>query len=607
MFHVEQKFQMEDLKKTIKCLPGTTGVYQFLDANGKTLYVGKAKNLKNRVSSYFNKNKNESFKTKILTKQTKEIKHIVVDNESDALLLENNLIKKIQPKYNVLLKDDKTFPWICIKNEPFPRIFSTRKLDKDGSEYFGPYTSAFMVKTLLNLVRQLYKIRTCIFHLSSENINNNKYKKCLEFHIGNCEGPCENLQSSTDYQQSIQQIRKILKGNLHDVIIHLNSKMNEFSEQHKFEDAEKLKQKIILLERYKSKSTIVNPKLNNIDIYSFIDDEDKAFVNFLKVMNGAIIQSHTIELHKRLNENPGELLLFAIVDIREKVKSDAHEIIVPFAPEQGFQGIKFIVPKKGEKKKLIELSLRNAKQFRLQKQQIRASSTYHVKQIKLLEKAKKDLRLKEVPKRIECFDNSNIQGSNPVASCVVFINGKPAKKEYRHYNIKTVKGANDFASMEEIVFRRYKRLVEEKKELPNLIVIDGGKGQLHSAVKSLKKLNLSEKIPVIGIAKKLEEIFFLNDPIPIYIDKNSSTLKLIQNLRNEAHRFGINFHRLKRSSAMIKNSLEEIEGVGERTIEKILKAFKSVEALKSKSLEEIEGKVGKKMALKIYYALRKEN
>lgn len=598
---------MEEIKNILKFLPGTPGVYQFLDNQGKTLYIGKAKNLKARVSSYFNKGKYESFKTKTLARQVKEIKHIVVENESDALLLENNLIKKLQPKYNILLKDDKTFPWICIKKEPFSRIFSTRNMLKDGSEYFGPYTSAYMVKTLLNLIRQLYQIRTCGFNLSDENIKNKKYKVCLEYHIGNCQGPCEDLQTVEDYNQSIKQIRNILKGSLQDVIEYLHEIMNDFARRQRFEDAEKVKQKIILLERYRSKSTIVNPKLSNIDVFSFIDDSKKAYVNFLKVMNGAIVQSHTIELHRRLDEKPEELLLFAVIDIREKVKSNAKTILVPFVPELKFGDLKFIKPQKGDKKKLLDLSLRNAKQYKLQKEQLKETSKFEVKREKLLERAKEDLKLKTLPKHIECFDNSNIQGANPVASCVVFMNGKPAKKEYRHYNIKSVEGANDFASMEEIIFRRYKRVIDERKEIPDLIIIDGGKGQLHSAIKSLEKLNLIRKIPVIGIAKRLEEIYFPNDSVPIYLDKNSTTLKLIQNLRNEAHRFGINFHRGKRSSAMIKNSLEEIDGVGKKTVEKILKKFKSLEVLKSKNVEEIEAITGKKVAKKIYEGIRKND
>ena len=598
---------MSDLKKVINSMPNSPGVYQFIGRNGKILYVGKAKKLKSRVSSYFSKKKQESFKTRILTKQVTDIKHIVVENESDALLLENNLIKKIQPKYNVLLKDDKTFPWICIKNESFPRIFSTRKLTKDGSEYFGPYTSAFMVKTLLNLVRQIYQIRTCSYSLTSENIKNKKYQKCLEYHIGNCRGPCEGLQTNKEYQNSIVQIRKILKGNLQEVILHLKTIMQDLSRKYKFEEAENIKQKILLLERYKSKSTIVNPKLNNIDVFSFVEEDNRAFVNFLKVINGAIVQSHTIELLKRLDEQPEELLLFAIIDIREKIDSNALELLVPFIPIQDLENIKYIVPKKGDKKKLLELSVRNAKQFRIQKQRINEKSKYGVKTEKLLQKVKDDLQLTEIPKRIECFDNSNIQGANPVASCVVFLNGKPAKKEYRHFNIKTVKGSNDYASMEEIVFRRYKRLLDENKNLPQLIIIDGGKGQLHSAVKSLEKLDLYKKIPIIGIAKRLEEIFFHNDSIPIYIDKNSSTLKLIQNLRNEAHRFGIEFHRSKRSSAMIKNSLEDIKGVGKASIEKLMRAFKSVDTLKTKRQDEIAVIVGKRIASIVYQAMKTGN
>jgi excinuclease ABC subunit C len=598
---------MESLKKTIRYLPKLPGVYQFIGYQGEVLYIGKAKNLKNRVASYFTNKKHESYKTKTLVKQVKEIRHIVVENESDALLLENNLIKKIQPKYNVLLKDDKTFPWICIKNEPFPKVFSTRRIIKDGSEYFGPYTSAYMVKTLLNLVRQLYQIRTCNLNLSPDNIKKKKYKLCLEYHIGNCLGPCEGLQTEDDYNQSIQQIKKILKGNLQDVIFHLHSVMNNFSAQQKFEEAEKIKQKMLLLERYKSKSTIVNPKLNNIDVFSFIDDEKRVFINFLKIMNGAVIQSHTVELHRKLDERQEELLMFGIIDIREKVNSDAYEIIVPFIPNKAYSNIKFIVPQRGDKKKLLDLSVRNAKLYKHQRNQILESKNYDSGRNKLLEKAQSDLRLKNIPHRIECFDNSNIQGTHPVASCVVFLDGKPAKKEYRYYNIKSVRGANDFASMEEVIERRYKRQINEKSELPDLIIIDGGKGQLHSAGKSLQKLSLADKIPAIGIAKKLERIYFPNDPVPVYLDKKSSTLKLIQNIRNEAHRFGINFHRRKRSSAMIKNSLVEITGIGEKTAEKILRSFHTMDELKSKSLEEIEMVVGRKMGMQLFKAIHKSN
>jgi excinuclease ABC subunit C len=595
---------MSNLKILISSLPNSPGVYQFLDAKGAIIYVGKAKSLKHRVSSYFSKNKYDSYKTKVLAKQVVDIQHIVVETEADALLLENNLIKKLQPRYNVLLKDDKTFPWICIKKEPFPRVFSTRKLYKDGSEYYGPYTSALMVKILLNLIRQLYQLRTCNFNLAHNNILRAKYKKCLEFHIGNCKAPCELLQTEEEYENSVQQIRKILKGNIQEVIAHLNQMMRELSSKYKYEDAELIKQKIVLLERYRSKSTIVSPKLNNIDVFAYVEKDKRSYVNFLKIISGAIVQSHTVELINKLQEKKEDLLLFAIYDIRGKVGSTAREIIVPFKLDHKAENMKFIIPKVGDKMKLLELSARNAKQYYIQKQKISDQKLFTGKTTQLLERVKTDLQLKDSPVRIECFDNSNIQGSNPVAACVVFINGKPAKSEYRHFNIKTVVGPDDFASMEEVVFRRYNRLLDEKKDLPQLIVIDGGKGQLNAALKSLKKLNLHNQIAIIGIAKRLEEIFFPHDPIPIYIDKNSGTLKLIQNLRNEAHRFGITFHRDKRSSAMLKNSLEEMKGIGKSTAEKLLRKFGSIEQIKTKSVGDLAQVIGEKKALVVYGNLR---
>jgi len=596
---------MEALRNIINTLPQSPGVYQFIDKKGGVIYVGKAKNLRKRVTSYFTGENTKSFKIKTLVNQIIDIKHIIVESESDALFLENNLIKRLQPRYNVLLKDDKTFPWICIKNESFPRIFSTRRFIRDGSEYYGPYTSAFMVKTLLSLIRELYPLRTCSFILSKENIKNGKYKKCLEYHIGNCKAPCENLQSDKDYENSINQIRNILKGNIQEVIGYLEKTMLDFSNTYQFENAEKIRQKILLLERYKSKSTIVNPKLNNVDVYSYIKKESYAVVNFLKIINGAIIQSHTVELKNRLDDTKESLFTYAILDIREKVKSSAKEIIVPFYQVQEIAGIKFIVPKAGDKKKLLDLSERNARQYLLQKEKIFEQKSFLTKTQSILEQVKKDLQLKEIPSRIECFDNSNIQGTNPVASCVVFIDAKPAKKEYRHYNIKSVTGSNDYASMEEVIFRRYKRVIEEKKELPQLIVIDGGKGQLSSAVKSLKNLDLYGSLPVIGIAKRLEEIYFPNDSIPIYLDKNSSALKLIQRLRNEAHRFGISFHRSKRSKDLLQNQLEQIRGVGQRSAEKLLKKFGSLENIRSKSKTEIKEIVGNKIAERVFEELHK--
>jgi excinuclease ABC subunit C len=586
---------MNIINQIVKNLPSSPGVYQFKNKEGKIIYIGKARNLKSRVSSYFNKNTYSSFKTKTLSEQVFHIDHIIVESEADALLLENNLIKKFQPKYNILLKDDKTFPWICIKKEAFPRVFSTRKFVKDGSEFYGPYTSALMVKTLLTLIRQLYQLRTCTFNLSDENIDRNKFKKCLEFHIGNCKAPCEKLQTKIEYENSINLIRQILKGNIIEVIYYLKSFMQELALQYKFEEAEIVKQKITLLERYKSKSTIVNPRINNIDVFSIFEHEKYSWINFMKIINGAIVQSHSIEIQKKLDETTEEILLFGIIDIREKVKSDSTEVIVPFNITSEIKGIKFIVPRGGEKKKLLELSLRNAKQSFILKQKVIESADFENRTLLILEQAKKDLQLHELPKHIECFDNSNIQGTNPVASCVVFKNGKPSKREYRHFNIKTVIGANDFASMEEVIYRRYKRAVDEKSELPQLVIIDGGKGQLSAAVSSLKKLQLYSSIPIIGIAKKLEEIYFPNDSVPIYLNKNSTTLKLIQNLRNEAHRFGISFHRNKRSTNMLKNKLEQIKGIGPKSSEKIIKKFGSFDALKTANHYEIEKSLGKKI------------
>jgi excinuclease ABC subunit C len=590
---------MLDVKHIVSILPNQPGVYQFYDKHGNILYVGKAKNLKSRVASYFTSQKHESFKTKKLAGQVYDIKHIVVETETDALLLENNLIKQYQPKYNVLLKDDKTFPWICIKNEEFPRVFSTRNRVNDGSEYFGPYTSAVMVRTLINLVRQIYQIRTCTYKLTEENILNKKFKVCLEYHIGNCLGPCENKQTEEDYRQTINHVRKILKGNIQQVQEYLKELMLECAERHQFEEAELIKQKHELLQKYKSKSTIVNPKINNVDVFNFYERKNNAYINFLKIINGAIVQSHTVEITKKLDETREDLLAYAILDIREKVSSSSQVVYVPFdLPE--LPGISFTIPKIGDKKKLMELSERNAIQFALhvEKKKNDISERFKKPPAKLVQ-LKTDLRLKEVPFHIECFDNSNIQGTSPVAACVVFKNGKPATKEYRHFHIKTVEGANDFASMEEVVYRRYRRLIEEKRNLPQLIVIDGGKGQLSAAVKSLKKLGIYGKIAILGIAKKLEELYFPGDSIPLYLNKNSSSLKIIQHLRNEAHRFGITFHRNIRSKSMTKTILESIEGVGPKTIEKLIKEFGSVDSIKTKTVEDISNVVPKKVAEKI--------
>jgi excinuclease ABC subunit C len=582
----------------LNTLPQSPGVYQFYDKEGNILYVGKAKNLKKRVTSYFTKT-HENGKTRVMVKKIQAIKHIVVPTESDALLLENNLIKKYRPRYNVLLKDDKSYPWICIKKERFPRIFPTRKLIKDGSEYYGPYTSMKTVKTLLDLIKSVYPLRTCNYDLSEEKIKAGKYKVCLEYHLGNCKGPCEGLQTEKEYHQQIDDIREIIKGNFKTSLHYFKKEMKALAAEMHFEAAEIIKNKIEVLENYQVKSTIVNPKINNVDVFSIISDDSYAYINFLQLSHGSIIRSHTMEIKKKLEEADKDLLQLAVIEIRQRFHSQSKELYLPFTitlPED----LKLTVPKVGDKKKILELSERNAKFYRQErfKQTRITDPDRHVNRI--MAQMKKDLRLSEEPRHIECFDNSNIQGTNPVAACVVFRNGKPVKKEYRHFNIKTVEGPDDYASMEEVVFRRYKRLQDEKASLPQLIVIDGGKGQLSSALKSLEALNLRGKIAIIGIAKRLEEIYFPEDPIPLYLDKKSESLKIIQQLRNEAHRFGITFHRNKRSKNAFDSVLEGIDGIGDKTAEQVLKKFKSVKRIKEASLEDLSEVVGWSKAKKIY-------
>lgn len=587
-----------DIEIQIKTLPNQPGVYQYYDKNGTILYIGKAKNLKKRVSSYFTKN-HEYGKTKVLVKKIADIKHIVVNTETDALLLENNLIKKYQPRYNVMLKDDKTYPWICIKKERFPRVFLTRNVVKDGSEYYGPYTSVRTAKALLDLIKELYQLRSCNFDLSEKNVEDQKYKVCLDFHIGNCKGPCEGLQTDENYTKDIIAIRNIIKGNFKDSLKSFEELMMHFASEMEFEEAQKIKEKIDLLANYQAKSTVVNPSITNVDVFSIISDESYSYVNFFKISNGSIIQSHTSEIKKKLDETDKELLELAIVEIRQRFNSQSTEIYVPFEVEVG-ENIKVTVPKLGDKKRIVDLSLRNAKYYRQEQfKQIKiVDPDRHVN--RLMAQMKKDLRLSKEPRHIECFDNSNIQGTNPVAACVVFKNGKPSKKDYRNFNIKTVNGPDDFASMEEVVFRRYKRLQDEGQQLPQLIVIDGGKGQLSSALKSLDILGLRNKIAIIGIAKRLEEIYYPDDPIPLYLDKKSESLKIIQQLRNEAHRFGITHHRNKRSKSAITNELEEISGIGKQTVVSLLRYFKSAKRVGLATFEELESVVGKTRATKIF-------
>jgi len=582
----------------LQLLPQEPGVYQYYDKDEKILYVGKAKNLKKRVSSYFTKN-HDNAKTGVLVKKIRSIKHIVVATETDALLLENNLIKKYQPRYNVLLKDGKTYPWICIKKEAFPRVFSTRRVIKDGSEYFGPYTSIKTVRTLLDLIKGLYPLRTCNYQLSQENINSGKFKVCLEYHLKNCKGACEALQIEESYNKQIVAIREILKGNFKDSLQGFKQLMNTYAENLQFEDAQRIKEKVEVLENYQSKSTIVNPKISNVDVFSIVTDESYAYINFLQISYGSIIRSHTLELKKKLEETDKELLELAITEIRTRFHSESKELYVPFEVDLGSE-LKLTIPKLGDKKHILDLSTRNAKYFRMERfKQVKITDPERHSN-RMMKQMKKDLRLHEEPRHIECFDNSNIQGTNPVAACVVFKNGKPSKKDYRHFNIKTVEGPDDFASMEEVVYRRYKRLLDEEQPLPQLIIIDGGKGQLSSSLKSLEVLGLRGKIAIIGIAKRLEELFYPDDKYPLYLDKKSETLKVIQYLRNEAHRFGIEHHRNRRSKGALQTELETINGIGEKTTVELMKKFKSVKRIKQASLEELQKVVGLSKAQKIY-------
>jgi len=578
-------------------MPSEPGVYQFFNKEDKIIYIGKAKNLKKRVASYFQKNVG-SRKTKNLVKNIHEIKHIVVSTESDALLLENSLIKKYQPKYNILLRDDKTYPWIVIKKEAFPRVLTTRRVEKDGSEYFGPFTNYKTVRTIMGVFSTLYSLRTCHYDLKEKNIVEKKYKVCLEYHIGNCLGGCEGHQKEEDYDVYISNIRDFLKGNLSSSLNYFKNEMKTASDCLQFEKAQSAKEKIELLENYQSKSTVVSSKLNNIDVFSIISDSSHAYVNHLQVAFGRIVRFHNVEIKKKLEETDRKLLLMTLVNLRDKFNSK-NNIVISNIKFDKILDLKFIFPKAGDNKKLLDLSVRNATQFKIEKlKQVQiVDPERHTNRI--LNQMKTDLRLNKMPVHIECFDNSNIQGSNPVASCIVFKNSKPSKKDYRHFNIKTVEGPDDYASMEEVVYRRYRRMLDEKLSLPSLIIIDGGKGQLSSSIKALKKLNLENTIAILGIAKRLEEIFYPNDPIPLYLNKKSETLKIIQQMRNEAHRFAINFHRNKRSKQALTSSFDGIPGIGEKTKTALLKRFKSLKNIKETSLELLISEVGESKAKKL--------
>ena len=580
----------------LSTIPEKPGCYQYYDAKGTVIYVGKAKNLRKRISSYFQK-EHENRKTRVLVKQIYDLRYIVVDSEADALLLENNLIKQYRPRYNVLLKDDKTYPSIVIKNEPFPRIFQTRNIIRDGSLYYGPYSSVHFIRTLLHLIKELYPIRNCKHALTPEAIGSGKYKVCLQYHIKRCKAPCVGMQLAEEYNRNIADIKEILKGNSSKVSELLLERMKVLAEEMRFEEAQEVKRQYDLVESFRLKSTVV-PMLHNVDVFSLDENETSFFINYMHVGSGAIVQVYTIEYQKKLDDEQKEYVLgLGIVEMRERFRSHANEIIVPFIPEGVFpEGISFTVPQRGDKRKLLELSLQNAKQYKVDK--LKRSEKFNPEQraTRLLTTIQKDLHLPVLPMQIECFDNSNIQGTNPVAACVVFKKAKPSKKDYRHFHIKTVVGPDDFASMREIVTRRYTRLLEEKAQLPQLIIIDGGKGQLNAATEVLRELNLLGKITIVGLAKRLEEIFYPGDPFPLVLDKTSETLKVIQHLRDEAHRFGITFHRHMRSKGQIVSELDTIKGIGEKTKEALLKKYKSVKRIREAPSAELEELIGKKKA-----------
>lgn len=590
----------ENLRKIVSELPSSPGVYQYFDSSGVIIYIGKAKNLKNRVLSYLNKS-NQSNKTRILVNKIADLKYIVVNSEQDALLLENNLIKKYKPRYNILLKDDKSYPWICIKKEPFPRVFITRRYVHDGSEYFGPYTSGKFAYILISLIKSLFKLRTCNLALNQKSIGDQKFKVCLEYHIGNCPAPCIGKVREQDYNEFISQVRNILKGNLSAVIEVMNRKMKAYAEELNFEEANQMKEALEAVKTYQAKSTIVRTTINDTDVFSYLEDEKYAYVNFLRIVHGAVVQVHTVELEKKIEEDKESLLSFAICEIRQFVNSHSKEIIVPFYPDVKLEGINYVIPQRGDKRQLLELSQRNVTYFKLDRERQRNSNRKEDSTFNILKTMKTELKLPALPHRIECFDNSNIQGTNPVAACVVFIDGKPAKREYRKFHVKTVVGADDFASMEEIVYRRYSRVLNEGLELPDLIVIDGGKGQIHSAINSLKKLDLYGKIPLLGLAERMEEIYFPEDKDPYLLAKNSVSLKILMHIRDEAHRFGITFHRKLREKGQVKSILNEIKGIGEATETALLQNFKSVENIKSRSVEELTAVIGKKKAEIVYH------
>ncbi|MDB5006453.1 MAG: excinuclease subunit [Mucilaginibacter sp.] len=585
-----------DYRAALKNIPHKPGVYQFWNEERELIYIGKAKDLRNRVTSYFNKDTNVNAKTRVLVTKIRDVSFTIVDTEIDAWLLEHSLIKKHQPRYKVMLKDDKTYPWIIIKNEHYPRIFWTRRIVRDGSKYLGPYASISMMHNILGLIKETYPLRTCNLPLTQQNIEKGKFKVCLEYQLGNCKGPCQNYQTEDDYDNSIEEIKDILNGKIGSVLRNLRADMEKAVADLNYEYAHRLKRKFELLENYQSKSTVVNSSITDVDVFSIASEEKYAFVNFLKVMNGTITQTQTIELKKRLDESDEELLTLAISEFRSRYDSHSKEIIVPFHIDIDDTSIKFTVPKLGEKRKLLDLSQKNVQFFKKERIDQYEKLNPEIRTERLLTQMMKDLRMNQLPRHIECFDNSNFQGKYPVSAIVVFRDAKPSKKDYRHFNVKTVEGPDDFATMEEAVLRRYRRMLDEGGELPQLIVIDGGKGQLSSALKSLRLLGIDKQVTVIGIAKRLEELYYPGDQYPLYLDKKSETLRIIQQLRDEAHRFGITFHRKKRDKGTLVTELELIEGIGKTTAEKLLKYFRSVKKIREAKPEELLEVVNKKQA-----------
>ena len=601
--------KIEELKQKALSLPEVPGVYQFLDNKGTIIYVGKAKNLKRRVTSYFNRTV-EDPKTRILIRHIHDVKHMVVETEMDALLLENSLIKKYKPRYNIQLKDDKSYPWIVIKNEPFPRVFYTRNIVKDGSLYYGPYTSVSMVRTMLAMFRDVFKLRTCNLDLSQEKIKQGKYKPCLEYHIKNCMAPCIGKQSEQEYMRNIEQIKKILSGKTREVIAYFKKKMLEHAQNLEFKKAQEIKENIEELENYQSRSTVVNPNLKDLEVYTILDEQNIAFVNYMKVVEGKVVQFLSTHVTKKLNETPQDILVHFILDIRENKQSgisNAQEILVPFNIDLNIPGVGIKVPKIGDKKKLLDLSFKNLEYYRKEYYKNKEATDPNQRAIKLLEQVKNDLQLRNLPIHIECFDNSNLQGTNPVSSCVVFRYGKPSKKDYRRFSIKSIQGSDDYKTMEEVIYRRYKRLLEENKPLPDMIVIDGGKGQLSAALTSLKKLGIHNQVDIISIAKRFEEIYKPNDNYPLYISRNSYTLKLIQQIRDEAHRFGIEYHRKLREKNMISSELLALKGIGLKTYQKLIDYFGTIENIKKASVEELKKVVDSQKAKIIHKHFHNSN